>query len=144
MRRFGYFEQTQIDQLIACVDSLVVELNNLKARLKPRGHLTFDEAEEPALRVSVFDDTQPSEKHVAKRFNKEGPTLGDLVYEKVNLENFSAREAFEAISPFVTITSGRPVDSVRAALDRDKKRFEKIGAGRYRKIDTKTLPGFGL
>jgi len=135
VKRFEYFDAHQTQQILSRLDALVREINGIKDALRPKGQLTFegsDEPTEPTLKVSRFDDATPSDKVTVRRFNREGPTLADLVCESFSTQEFSARQAYDAIVDRVTFTSRRPIDSVRAALERDS-RFEKVGSGKYRK-----------
>jgi len=118
------------------IENIIQNLELLKQKCDSLIKLFKDEKNILKLEEKISLSPQPKapEKIKIIPLKKDGPTLADIVYEKVDLSTFTPRNAYEIIKDFVEIKAHRPRDSVRTALNNDKKRFRKVRKGLYKKI----------
>ncbi len=82
---------------------------------------------------------KPPEEPPKEKINLEhsrgrrGPSLADVIFDRVTLTKFTPRQAYEIINPFVQFRGDRYLDSIRIAMKKDK-RFGRNNEGLYFKI----------
>lgn len=133
MTEYRLIKKTRIEEIINSLERLQESSKRTSEDCKV---LISDlKTEDATLTMLDTSPTKQIEKIKIKAFKKDGPTLADVIYDKVTVtSSFRAMYAYEAIKEFVEFAGGRNTDSVRSALNNSKKLFKKTGKGLYKKI----------
>lgn len=94
-------------------------LDSLRQMIENAPELTMPDAEEDEVIVEP-----PS---LAPR-----KTLADIIYERVTLQKFTPRQAYDVIAPYFKFKGNRYLDSIRIALK--DSRFTRSEDGLYYKV----------
>lgn len=126
MEEFKLIKRSKIEEIIGSIERLKEDCSVLINVLKK---------EDAILTLGNTTYAIEQEKIEIKAFRKEGPTLASIIYDRIPLSKFTAKQVYETIGDQIKFTGDRPIDSIRTALRNDTKRFKKISKGEYQKIE---------